>query len=86
MKKIIEIVLSAKADNTIHGWKLPFYVFILINLVGTVRSFIYILAPDELVKKSLSTLKKASKITATGDNICKTSSWKYLKGNGNKKR
>jgi hypothetical protein len=42
--------------------------------------------PYELVKKSLSTLKKASKITATGDNICKTSSWKYLKGNGNKKR
>jgi hypothetical protein len=42
--------------------------------------------PDKAVKKSLSTLKKASKITATGDNICKTSLWKYLKRNGNKKR
>jgi hypothetical protein len=42
-------------------------------------------SPIEAVKKSLSTLKKASKIMATGDNVCKTSSWIYLKRNGNKK-
>jgi hypothetical protein len=46
MKRILEIILPAKADNSIRGWKLPFYMFILVTLVGTVRSFIHILSPD----------------------------------------
>ena len=46
MKRIFEILLPVKADNSIHGWKLPFYLFILIAAIGTVRSFIQILSPD----------------------------------------
>jgi hypothetical protein len=46
MKTIPEIFLPTKADNTILGSKLPFYLFILIALIGTVRSFIHIFAPD----------------------------------------
>ena len=46
MKKILEIFLPARADNVIRSWKLPFYIFILITLIGTVRSVIHILSPD----------------------------------------
>lgn len=46
MKNIIEILLPDKADNTVRGTKLPFYVFILIALISTVRSCIHLLAPD----------------------------------------
>jgi hypothetical protein len=46
MKNILATLLPAKADNTLPGWKLPFYVFILITLVDTVRSFIHLLSPD----------------------------------------
>ena len=46
MKKLFGILLPAKADNTLRGWKFPFYVFILITVIGTVRSFIHILSPD----------------------------------------
>jgi hypothetical protein len=38
--------LPTRADNTIRGSRLPFYVFILVATVGTVRSFIHLLAPD----------------------------------------
>jgi hypothetical protein len=46
MKNIFEIFLPAQADNKIGGTKLPFYIFILIAAIGTVRSFIHILSPD----------------------------------------
>jgi hypothetical protein len=46
MKKILERLLPAKADNTIHGYKLPVYIFALIAIISTVRSFIHLLAPD----------------------------------------
>ena len=46
MKNILERLLPAKADNTIHGSKLPVYVFILIAMISTVRSFIHLLSPD----------------------------------------
>jgi hypothetical protein len=46
MKRILERLLPAKAANTIHGYKLPVYVFALIAIISTVRSFIHLLAPD----------------------------------------
>jgi len=46
MQKIFELLLPSKADNIIRGSKLPFYVFVLIAAIGTVRSFIHLLAPD----------------------------------------
>jgi len=46
MKNIFETLLPAKADNTIHGSKLPFYLFILIAAIGLVRSFIHIFSSD----------------------------------------
>jgi hypothetical protein len=46
MKSIFEILLPAKADNTIRGWKFPLYIFILIAVISTVRSFIHLLSPD----------------------------------------
>jgi hypothetical protein len=46
MRKILETVFPAQADNTIRGSKLPFYVFVLVASIGAVRSFIHILAPD----------------------------------------
>jgi hypothetical protein len=46
VKTIFEILLPAKADNVIRGWKLPFYIFILIAIISTVRSFIHLLSPD----------------------------------------
>ena len=46
MKKIFETLLPDKADNTVRGMKLPFYVLILIAFIGTVRSFIHLLASD----------------------------------------
>ncbi|HTX79826.1 MAG TPA: hypothetical protein VMC62_09165 [Longilinea sp.] len=46
MKHFLEILFPAKADNTLPGSKWPLYVFILIAVIGTIRSFIHILAPD----------------------------------------
>ena len=46
MKNIFEILLPVKADNTIRGSKLPFYLFILIAIIGIVRSCIHIFSPD----------------------------------------
>ena len=46
MGRVLETLLPAQADNTMRGSKLPFYLFILIAGIGTVRSFIHILSPD----------------------------------------
>jgi hypothetical protein len=46
MENLFETLLPAKADNTIRGMKLPFYVFTLIAIISTVRSFIHLFAPD----------------------------------------
>ncbi|MEI7846228.1 MAG: hypothetical protein WCK35_10535 [Chloroflexota bacterium] len=46
MNKFFEILLPAKIDNTIRGWKLPFYVFVVYAIVSTVRSCIHLLSPD----------------------------------------
>jgi hypothetical protein len=46
MKNIFEILLPARADNTLRGSKIPFYVFILVAAIGLVRSCIHIFAPD----------------------------------------
>jgi hypothetical protein len=46
MKIILDYFLPAKADNTIRGTKLPLYFFLLITMIGTVRSFIHIFSPD----------------------------------------
>jgi hypothetical protein len=46
MKKIISILLPAKINNNIRGWKLPFYVFILYAVISTVRSCIHLFSSD----------------------------------------
>ena len=46
MRNVLQVLLPAKADNTIRGSKIPLYLYILIAAVGIVRSFIHILAPD----------------------------------------
>ena len=46
MKNLLETLLPAKADNTIYGSKIPFYFFVLLTLIGTVRSCIHIFSPD----------------------------------------
>ncbi len=46
MKRILEILLPAKIDNTIRGSKIPFYVFALYTFFSFVRSCIHLLAPD----------------------------------------
>jgi hypothetical protein len=46
LSTILETLLPTHADNTIRGSRLPFYVFIVVVAVGTVRSFIHLLAPD----------------------------------------
>jgi hypothetical protein len=46
MKRIFEILLPAKIDNTIRGSRIPFYVFSLYAIVSLVRSCIHLLAPD----------------------------------------
>jgi hypothetical protein len=46
MKSVFEIFLPARADNTIRGSKIPFYLFILVAVIGLVRSCIHIFAPD----------------------------------------
>ena len=46
MSNLFSILFPARADNTIRGSKLPFYLFILITIIGTVRSCIHIFSPD----------------------------------------
>ncbi len=45
-KTILETLLPAQADNTIRGSKIPFYFFILLAIIGTVRSCVHIFSPD----------------------------------------
>ena len=46
MKRIFNILLPARIDNTIRGSRIPFYVFALYAIVSLVRSCIHLLAPD----------------------------------------
>ncbi len=46
MKTILATLLPAQADNTVRGTKLPVYVFAVIAVISTVRSFIHLLSPD----------------------------------------
>ncbi|PKO19202.1 MAG: hypothetical protein CVU39_01230 [Chloroflexi bacterium HGW-Chloroflexi-10] len=46
MNRILAILLPAKIDNTIHGMKLPYYVFAIYAVLSAVRSVIHLLAPD----------------------------------------
>ena len=46
MKTILSIIFPAKADNTIRGTKLPLYFFILVAVIGTVRSCMHIFSHD----------------------------------------
>jgi len=42
MNKILEILLPIKADNALLGSKWPLYLFILVAVIGAVRSRIHI--------------------------------------------
>jgi hypothetical protein len=46
MNVLYGILLPAKIDNTLRGWKLPYYVFVVYALISTVRSCIHLLSPD----------------------------------------
>ena len=46
MKTQLSVLLPATAGNTIHGMKLPVYVFAVLAVISTVRSCIHLLAPD----------------------------------------
>lgn len=46
MKTLLNMLLPAKADNTIRGSKLPTNVFTVIAIISMVRSLIHLLAPD----------------------------------------
>jgi hypothetical protein len=46
MKKLFEILLPARADNTIRGSNIPLYLLMLVAFIGVVRSCIHIFAPD----------------------------------------
>ncbi|MGD0361514.1 MAG: hypothetical protein ABSC93_11625 [Bryobacteraceae bacterium] len=46
MKSILTALLPAQADYTIHGMKLPVYVFTVIAMAGLARSSIHLLARD----------------------------------------
>ena len=46
MKNVLEVLFPAKADNTLYGSKIPFYIFTLYTILSAVRSCIHLLAPD----------------------------------------
>ena len=46
MSQFLSILLPARADNTIRGSKIPYYVLILTAVIWTVRSCIHIFSPD----------------------------------------
>lgn len=46
MKEALNILFPDHADNHIAGSRIPFYAFVLIAIIGTVRSCIHMLAPD----------------------------------------
>jgi hypothetical protein len=46
VSNLLARLLPEKADNTVHGAKLPLYILTLIAIVSAVRSCIHLLAPD----------------------------------------
>jgi len=46
MKRILELILPAHADNSLRGSQIPFYLFILVASIGVVRSCIHIFSAD----------------------------------------
>jgi hypothetical protein len=46
MKRVLELILPARADNTLRGSQIPFYLFILVASIGVVRSCIHIFSAD----------------------------------------
>jgi len=46
MINAFEILLPARIDNTLHGAKIPFYIFAVYAILSTARSCIHLLAPD----------------------------------------
>lgn len=46
MKRILEIILPQKIDNSLKGSKLPFFVFAIYAVISTGRSLIHLLATD----------------------------------------
>jgi len=46
LSQFLSILLPARADNTIRGSKIPYYVLILTAVIWTVRSCIHIFSPD----------------------------------------
>lgn len=46
MKNVLEILFPAKADNTLRGSKIPFYIFTLYAILSAARSCIHLLALD----------------------------------------
>ena len=45
MKKLFEILFPSKADNTLRGSRIPFYLFVFTAAVWTIRSCIHIFSP-----------------------------------------
>lgn len=46
MTKILHVLFPTQASNLIRGSKLPFYLFILVALIGVGRSLVHIFSPD----------------------------------------
>jgi hypothetical protein len=46
MKDLISVLLPAKAGNTILGTKWPFIVFVIMAVIGTVRSLVHMFSAD----------------------------------------
>lgn len=46
MKQLLDLFLPEKADNSIRGSRLPFYLLLVVAAVGVVRSLIHIFAAD----------------------------------------
>jgi hypothetical protein len=46
MKELLKVFFPTHANNRILGSKIPFYAFVLIAIIGTVRSCIHMFAPD----------------------------------------
>ena len=46
MKTLWDILFPAQAHNTIRGSKWPYYLLILVAVIGTTRSLIHIFSPD----------------------------------------
>jgi len=46
VRALLTLLVPRKADNRIRGSRIPFYLFVLIALIGTVRSCIHIFSSD----------------------------------------